>query len=171
MVAIQHQRTGLKGRPPLRRCPDDFAVIFVEKGREACEAWYRARKTTVTRWLIESGKVDLIDKRAAYVKSMRSQGTWMTRSSRLVEHHEIKRPTIRQTIIDRRDVPLTIARHAAQHLRVVRNGGFIVSQSTNGDWRVGTRLLSAAQMLDFACDKGFEIDAALQTANGEEVEH
>jgi RecA-family ATPase len=34
-----------------------------------------------------------------------------------------------------------------------------------------TSRLSAAQMLDFACDKGFEIDAALQTANGEEVEH
>jgi hypothetical protein len=82
MVAIQHQRTGLKGRPPLRRCPDDFAVIFVEKGREACEAWYRARKTTVTRWLIESGKVDLIDKRAAYVKSMRSSPA--TRASRLM---------------------------------------------------------------------------------------
>lgn len=150
---------GLKGRPPLRACPDDFAVIFIEKGREACEAWYRARKTTVTRWLVESGKEELIVKRAAFVKSMRSQGKWLTRSSRLFETHRVKPATIRETIRDRRKINPLVARHAAQYLRIIRNGGFIVSQAPNGDWRVGTRLLSAAQMLDLAFGKGFEIAA------------
>jgi hypothetical protein len=37
--------TGLKGRPPLRKVPGDFDVIFVEHGRLGCEAWYRARRT------------------------------------------------------------------------------------------------------------------------------
>lgn len=164
MAAIRAPLSDLpKGRPPLRKCPDDFEVIFVEQGRLGCEAWYRARRDTVTRWMRECDAVrakrkqpTLIAARAAYVAHQRREGKWLTRSSCLVEHREIPRPTIRQSIRDKREVPAVVARHAAQHLRIVRHGGFIVSQAPNGDWRVGTRLLSAAQMLDLARARGFE---------------
>lgn len=65
---------GLKGRPPQRQCPADFDVIFVEIGRLDCEHWYRARRTTIDRWLAERGKDRLIKARAEYVRFLRSQG-------------------------------------------------------------------------------------------------
>jgi hypothetical protein len=79
-----------KGRPPLRRCPDDFSVIFVEQGRVGCEAWYRARRDTVTRWMVEQGKERLIKARAAFVAHQRANGPWLTRQTPLVTHHEAK---------------------------------------------------------------------------------
>lgn len=160
LMATGVLRDGLKGRPPPRQCPDDFDVMFVEQGRDGCEAWYRARKTTITRWLIERGKEDLIARRAAYVKHLRSQGKWLTRSTRLVETRRPKAREFRETIRDRRKVSYTLARHAAQYLRIVRNGGIVVSQAPNGNWRVGTRQMSAAQMLDFAVSKGFDSASA-----------
>jgi hypothetical protein len=45
----------LKGRPPQRKRPDDFDVIFVEQGRVECERWYRASRITVNRWMDEAG--------------------------------------------------------------------------------------------------------------------
>jgi hypothetical protein len=110
----------LKGRPPLRQVPDDFDIIFVEQGRDGCEGWYRARKTTVTRWLEERGKVRLIRLRAEYVAHQRANGNWITRSTRLVEHREIGRPSARKAVRDRRKVPVLVARHAAQHLRIMK---------------------------------------------------
>lgn len=161
---------GLKGRPPPRAVPDDFDVIFVEQGRDGCEGWYRAHKTTITRWLEERGKDRLIAARAAFVKHQRSQGKWITRSTRLVEHHSVRVVGRPQPVKDRRRISITIARHAAQHLRIVRNGGFIVSMAGNGDWFVGTRRLSAAQMVDLAESKGFDRHSpALQDETGEEV--
>jgi hypothetical protein len=164
MATLLHEP---KGRPPLRPCPEDFDVIFVEKGREACEAWYRARKTTITRWLIERGKEELISRRAAYVKCLRGQGKWLTRSSRLVETRPRKVASL-SVIRDRRKVSILVARHAAQHLRIIRNGGFIVSPTPSGDWWVGSKRLSAAQMVEFAKSKGFVILTTLET--GEERE-
>lgn len=166
MVAGGAKFDGLKGRPPLRACPDDFDVIFVEQGRLACEGWFRARRSTVDRWLIDRGKQRLIAARAAYVAHQRSRGEWMTRSTRLVEHHEI-RVTIRsQPVRDRRTVSASLARHAAQFLRIVRNGGFIVSPTPGGDWRVGTRVLSPAQIVDLAKSKGFDAAALQHDSDG-----
>jgi hypothetical protein len=149
----------LKGRPPQRKRPDDFDVIFVEQGRLDCERWYRASRITVNRWMDETpgGPGRLITARAAYVSHMRKAGKWMTRSTKLVEHREIERPSRLEAIRDRRKVNLTVARHAAQHLRIVRNGGFIVSMAGNGDWWVGSKRMSAAQMLDVARGKGFDV--------------
>jgi len=168
MVSISKPaRPELKGRPPLRKCPDDFDVIYVEQGRLGCEAWYRAHKRTVTRWLIERGKARLIKARAAFVKHQRSQGKWLTRSTCMVQHRVTGLAALTQPVRDRRMVSGTLARHAAQHLRIARFGGFIVSPSSNGDWRVGTRSLSAAQMVGLACSKGFDQAAAM---NGEELD-
>jgi hypothetical protein len=160
-----------KGRPPPRAVPDDFEVIFVEQGRDGCEGWYRAHKTTVTRWLEECGKARLIKLRAAYVKHQRADGKWMTRSTRLVEHHEVRAPRRSHPIRDRRKVSFTVARHAAQHLRIIRNGGFIVSPAADGAWGVGSRRLAAAQMVDLAVARGFDRKAAaLQAQSSEGVE-
>src|SRR5690242_19228672 len=111
MAASSSAQSGLKGRPPLRKCPDDFDVIFVEQGRLGCEAWYRARRDTVTRWLEERGKVKLIRKRADFVAHQRANGQWLTRSSRLVEHREIGRPSRLEAIRDKRTVSVTLARN------------------------------------------------------------
>lgn len=156
MVASSASRDGLKGRPPLRKAPDDFEVIFVEQGRDGCESWYRASRKTVNRWMAERGAQKLIDKRAAYVAHQRAAGQWMTRSTRLVETHIVKRTPRLQAIRDRRKVNPTVARHAAQFLRIMRHGGFIISQAQNGDWWVGSKRLSAAQLVDLAVAKGFD---------------
>lgn len=166
MVSIpKPARPELKGRPPLRKCPDDFDVIYVEQGRLGCESWYRAHKRTVTRWLVERGKARLIKARAAFVKHQRSQGKWLTRSTCMVQHRVTGLAARTQPVRDRRMVSGTLARHAAQHLRIARHGGFIVSQSSNGDWRVGTRCLSAAQLVDLASSKGFDQDAVTRSGD------
>jgi hypothetical protein len=156
MVATASSRSGLKGPPPLRPCPDDFDVIFVEQGRVGCESWYRARRSTINRWLEERGKKRLIDARAAFVAHQRANGRWLTRSSRLVECRAPKPQRATGTIRDKRKVPVLVARHAAQFLRVNRNGGYIVSPTPTGDWWVGSRRLSPAQMLDLARGRGFD---------------
>lgn len=160
-----------KGRPPLRKCPDDFQVIFIEQGRLGCEAWYRARRSTVSRWLFEQGKDRLIKLRSEYVRHQRSLGNWLTRSSCMTEHRETKPAARSQSVADRRSVSFTLARHAAQHIRIIRYGGFTVSQANNGDWWVGSRRMSAAQLVDFACSKGFDRDgAALQSGDSGTVQ-
>lgn len=163
------QAPPLKGRPPLRACPADFDVIFVEQGRLGCEAWYRASRTTVNRWMAERGHKRLIEARAAFVAHQRARGEWMTRSTRLVEVRVRKTQGL-QAVRDRRFVNPNLARHAAQHLRIIRNGGFIVSPTPQGDWWVGSRRLSAAQMVDLACSKGFDRVSALQACRSADVE-
>lgn len=130
-------------------------MIFTEQGRADCESWYGVARATIDRWLDERGKTRLIASRAAYVETRRKQGTWITRQTPLVEHRQIPRPKP-VPIRDTRRIPFTLARHAAHYLRTVRNGGFIVSPANNGDWFVGTKRLSAAQMVDFAIKKGFQ---------------
>jgi hypothetical protein len=145
----------------VRAVPDDFDVVFVEQGRLECEAWYRVGRSTVNRWLDERGKDRLILRRAEYVQSMRTQGRWLTRASSLVEHREVSRPRpVAEKINDRRRVHPSLARRAAHYLRCVRNGGWIISPAQDGHWRVGTRLRSAAELVDLAERKGFDRKAA-----------
>lgn len=164
------QQTGPKGRPPPRRCPDDFEVIFVEQGRIGCEAWYRASRGTVNRWMHEKGARKLIAARKAFVAHQRKAGAWITRQTRMVEHKDVRAKPATQPVRDRRKVSFTLARHAAQHLRIVRNGGFIVSPTGAGDWWVGSRRYSAAQMVELAEAKGFDRPANLHGEGGEGVE-
>ena len=151
---VEHQKVR-----ELRPCPDDFDVIFVEQGRLACESWYRCRRTTVNRWLEERGKQRLIRARADYVASKRKAGEWITRASSLVKRHSLVRQTVRQRINDRRRVPNSLARAAARHLRISRHGGWIVSPAADGEWFLGTRRVSAAELVDFAKRKGFDADS------------
>lgn len=143
-------------RKPTRDCPADFDIVFVSVGRFDCEEHYRARRDTITRWLTECGKDRLIKARATYVAEQRAKGEWLTRSTNLIARHEIRRSSIRASIRDKRQVSSTVARHAAQHLRIMRHGGMIVSPAGDGEWWVGTKRLSAAQMLDLARNRGFD---------------
>lgn len=155
----------------LRAMPEDFEIIFVEQGRLECEDWYRAGRTTVTRWLSEAGKERLIAKRAAYVQYQRDQGNWLTRASSLVEHRDVSKPRrVPEKLTDRRRVSVSLARRAANYLRCVRNGGWIISPASDGSWRVGTRLRSAAELVDLAERKGFDRRAAVQQLKAEEGE-
>lgn len=147
-----------KGRPLPRQCPDDFDVIFVEIGRFDCENWYRASRITINRWLEERGKRRLIRLRARFVQHQRDTG----KKPRLI--------TRSAPLSDRRRIPFTLARQAAHFLRVVRCGGWVVSPTGEGDWRVGTRRMTAAQMVDFAVAKGFDLRANLQCLHAEGVE-
>lgn len=166
MVASLH---GPKGRPPLRKCPDDFDIMFVEQGRLGCEAWYRASRMTVNRWMTERGAQKLIDKRAAYVAHLRAKGEWMTRSTRLVVVRAAPSINRSQPVRDRRKVSFTLTRHAAQYLRINRNGGWIVSPTPQGDWWIGSRRYSAAQLVDLACSKGFDRKAVAAEVEADPV--
>lgn len=140
-----------------RHCvPDEFEKVYVQQGRLACESYFRANRKLVDSWLRASGKQRLIDARSSFVAEQRSNGQWITRQTKLVEHREIKRPPARESVRDRRRISDALARHAAQYLRVVRNGGFIVSPASDGNWWVGSKRMSAAQMVDLAVKKGFE---------------
>ncbi len=148
-----------KGRAPQRECPADFDVIFVEIGRLACETWYRASRITINRWLKERGAKRLVKQRAAFVAHKRAAGEWMTAQTRMIT----ERPKERATSVpvrDRRRVHPAMANRAAQFLRIVRNGGWIVSPTGNGDWFVGSRRRSAAELVALAEARGFDRRAA-----------
>lgn len=137
-----------KGRPPLRKCPDDFDVVFVEIGRLDCEVFYRAARVTIDRWLVERGKQRLITQRALYVEHQRR---------RVRERDKAKlQAQLRKPLADRRQVSLCLARAAAHHLRARRNGGWFVSRTLEGDWRVGTVIRSSGELLDMAKRTGFD---------------
>lgn len=149
-----------------RPVPDDFAIIFVEQGRLACEAWYRARRTTVNRWLDESGKRDLIGKRAAYVRSLRRQGKWITRATNMVEKRKAPKPS-QHRIKDSRKIDPELATAAANFLRCVRNGGWRIVDQGDGTFVVGIRVRTGAELLELAMRKGFIVDLHIQARRGD----
>ncbi len=149
-----------------RHVPEGFETFYIERGRLACEEHFKAARVLVNAWMRECGKQRLIRARADYVAQKREESEWITRSSSLTTHREIKRPTIRETISDRRKVSFMVARCAAHHLRINRNGGMIVSPAGDNEWWVGTRRLSAAQVLDLARERGFD-DKVVVLTSGE----
>lgn len=148
-------------RQPPRPRPNDFEVIFVEQGRLECEAWYRCRRTTVDRWLEEAGKARLIAKRAAFVKLQREQ-----RKAPKPSHR-----TVTQTLRDNRRCSPALARKAAHFLRCVRNGGWVCTPAPDGQWLVGTRRRSPAEVVDMAVQRGFDRRAANLQIAAEEREN
>ncbi len=148
-----------KGRAPQRSCPADFDIIFVEQGRLGCETWYRASRITINRWLKERGAKKLLKQRAAFVAHKRSKGEWLTRQTRMITERPPERRISKPVRDSRRMSPL-LAQHAARFLRVVRNGGWIVSPTGQGDWFVGTRRRSAGELVALAEARGFDRKAA-----------
>lgn len=54
---------------PYRPCPDDFREKYIELGWHAVDAHYHANWRTIARWIDETGRLDLKEARAAYVKA------------------------------------------------------------------------------------------------------
>ena len=153
-------------RSPRAR-PEDFEAVFVEIGRFECEAHFHARRSTVTLWMEQLGKQRLIDDRKAYVAQRRANGQWITRSTPLVKKH-VGRKEVRTVLTDAAPIETNIdralARLAAQHLRITRNGGFKVSPGMIGGWMVGLRRMTSAELVDLAVSRGF--DPAIESAPG-----
>lgn len=130
-----------------RPCPGDFDRVFVRIGRLACEEHYQAGRNTITRWLEESGKDRLIAARAEHV---RTREPAITRSD--------MQTILRKAFPVRGRLPANprLVRQAAQFLRIRRNGGWIVSPAAGGDWWLGSRKVSAAELVARAKMVGFE---------------
>lgn len=150
MTKIERPRWWYERIRPLAP-PDDFEARFIEIGRFACQEFYAVGRTTVNSWLIDIGKERLIALRAAAVEQRKHE-----RRTRLSRNE--MRAILNKSfpVVDNRRVSPTLARHAAQYLRIVRNGGFVISPTGAGDWRVGTRRVSPAQLVDLAKAKGFQ---------------
>lgn len=135
-----------------RPVPDDFKIVFVEQGRLTCETWYRASRITVNRWLLQSGKQQLIEERSQFVKHQRNMA-----------HQPEPLPSATPAA----DPYLLIARMAAEHMRIGRYGGWLVSQCETGGWRVGTVYRSSEELIAMAERQGFDRQAAVTEAREE----
>jgi hypothetical protein len=76
--------------PRRRRCPDDFEIVFVEKGRVECEAWYRTSRRTVSRWLKERVKTRLVAERGRFWRYLRKIHAGRRRQSHEGGNHELR---------------------------------------------------------------------------------
>lgn len=146
--------TGGKGGKALswqsRPCPDDFDIIFVELGRLECEAHYRARRTTITRWLEERGKKKLLKRRAEFVKYQRQlkRGKGRTNGS--------AQPQCK------RRVDPKLVEIAARFLQSRPGGNWVVYTLESGLWMVGTHKRSPAEVIDIALRKGWDKRRAIE---------
>lgn len=142
-----------------RPVPPDFEAVFVEIGRFDCEERYHARRDTITNWMVQLGKQRLIDARKAYVANQRARGLWPTRSTSLVEKRVSPREMgeiLAEAYPAEPDIDPTLTRLAAQHLRIIRNGGFKISPTMSGGWIVGLRRMTATELLEIAVSRGFD---------------
>lgn len=129
----------------LLKPPPDLADTYVAMGKEALEAHYGVRKTVLLRWLSELDEGVLKRRRSAQVTKLRKRLRPLSSRTR------------RLTIVeDSRPANPRVAAAAAHFLRVSRNGGWIVSRTQFGDWRVGQRRLSGHQLIEMAVAKGFD---------------
>lgn len=122
----------------------------------ACERHFKASRRQVDAWLRQIGKANLIEARSGGVASQRESGAWVTRQTCMVATRKRKFRGF-LTIDDKRQVPLHVLTAAVRFLQIVRNGGWIVTRSQLGDWRVGTRVMSSYQLVEMAISKGFDV--------------
>jgi hypothetical protein len=134
--------------------------MFVQLGRLACENHFKASRRQIDSWLRQIGKSHLIEARSGVVAGVRRG------------HRRLSSTIRRLTIIeDARPTNPRVASAAAHFLRISRNGGWLVSRTQFGDWRVGMKRMSAHQLIEFAMAKGFDAEAAaLQTTSTAGVE-
>lgn len=138
--------------------PSDLADVYVVKGKHMLEAHYGVRKSVMLRWLSELDEGLLKRKRQAFVRNERSANRL-----RRVPSSTLRRLTIVQ---DARPADIRVVRMAADFLRCVRNGGWIISRTQFGDWLVGMRKLSPYELIEMAIAKGFDAKAAALQAEG-----
>lgn len=110
---------GFRHRPP----PADFEVVFIRIGRLACEEYFQARRTVITRWLEEGGKGRLTQARATYWRMRRIEACLTS----------VAKVRSKPALNDFRFVVPGLTRAAAEHLRDL---GFIVSPADRSRWLV-----------------------------------
>lgn len=132
--------------------PADFEAVFIRIGRVACEEHYGEGRRRITHWLEECGKDRLIAERAEFVRQRdheeRQQRLSLTDMARILSRA--------LPVEDTRIVSDELAAAAAHHLRIKCNGGFFVSPTGAGDWWVGLRRRSSADLVDMAKARGFK---------------
>jgi hypothetical protein len=131
-----------------RQCPEDFTEKFPELGRLQCEEHYCAGRNTVTRWLEECGKAELIAKRKAHVRDKRRAGITRREMQQILAHAF---PVPSSKFVNPR-----LAQAAARYLQVHRNGGWVITRAPHGMWRVGMVVRTAAEMVEMARAAGFQ---------------
>lgn len=130
--------------------PDDFREKVVEIGRIACEEHYHVGRRTVDRWLAELGEPEkrrLLNERAALVEARKAEKRLGRKEMRKILDHAFP--------VQTRFVSPLLARRAARHLQQVRHGGWIVSPAGAGMWWLGSRRVTAAELVEVATRKGF----------------
>lgn len=132
-------------QPPL-----DFDEVFVLIGRQACEAHYGVGRIAVTSWLDQCGKERLLQARYEHVAK---QGKGSPRGPALTPR-DMSLILSQAFPAERRRVT-ELAREAAQYLRIVRNGGFVISATPDGDWYVGLSRRTSSELVDMAKTRGF----------------
>lgn len=144
----------------LRPKPDDFEVVFTERGRLECESYFRAGRNTITRWLKESGKARLLKLRRAYVKAHRDyevQERHRRKAQAKDQAEKEQRAHIEAEIIDPQVLAL-----AARYLQMKQNGSWVVYELECGLWMIGTRRRTPGELLDKAKGKGFDVARAMR---------
>lgn len=126
---------------PVRPKPADFAALLSSIGPAAAQRHYGTGWRQIRRWRaeVEAERLALI-------------GLSLQHAFPLPEAHD--------------PVSYSLARRAADHLRIVRNGGWVVTHASGGNWRVGTRVLTPSELVSLAVAKGFE--ASVLTADAAE---
>lgn len=133
-----------------RDCPDDFEVIFVELGRLECEAHYRARRTTITRWLEERGKKKLLRQRADFVKYQRQLKRGKGKANGAADPQ------------CKRKVDPKLVEIASRFLQSPKGGGWVVYAINGSAWMVGTHRRSPAEVIEIAERMGFDKRRAVE---------
>jgi len=118
--------------------PYDFEEMFVQLGWEGIQRHYGKHSSVIRRWMRMCAP-NLKDRRAAYVQ--RGKQPMLT---------IVSKPEPIECSIDPE-----LLRAAAHHLRIPRNGGWVVFVGPQGDWRVGSRSMTGEQLLAMARNKGF----------------
>lgn len=148
----QRDRTSGRFMAKPKERPPEFEATFVRIGRIACEEHFDVGRLTINAWLDECGKAELIELRREFVKRKEAE----RHERRGINRRDVKRILDHAYPVSKRYVNPAVAQRAAHHLRIVRHGGWIVSPMGGGLWRLGLRVVTAAELVELAKKAGFE---------------
>jgi hypothetical protein len=118
-----------------RPCPADFVEVYLRIGWDGIEDHFHAHKTVIKRWVGENGGDELKARRREAVRASRR-----SRAGPVADGVSV--------------APATVA-EAAHFLRGREGGGWMVSATGKGDWRVGTMRKTPAEVVEMARRRGF----------------
>lgn len=137
-----------------RPCPPDFVEVYLQIGWDGIEDHFRAHKLVIKRWVAENGGDALKARRRDVVRSKRL--------SRSCVNGRVPEP-----VTDGIHVAAEIVTAAAHWLRHPDGGGWMVSPTGRGDWRVGTMRKTPAEIVEMAVRNGFDPTAVIVGESGE----